>query len=152
MPEFIPRAPEQPAPPAPERTPEVPERLPEKPEQPLEPLPSGGMVAVATPLASAPQMAATPSALQQQVEHVLEEDLEEFYRALNPAEQASFRALGETTAVRITDLLQQVKVKVSQVLALIRHWLLALPGLNQYFVEQEAKIKAAKLIKLHTPK
>jgi len=87
--------------------------------------------------------------LQQEIESVLEENLSELFRELTPAQRVEFKNQGEVAAGRITKLLQQAKVKVSQILRLIREWLSSLPGINRYFIEQEAKIKADKIIKLH---
>jgi hypothetical protein len=87
--------------------------------------------------------------LQRQIEGVLAEGLEELYRALNPVEQEKFRKTGEVTAVKISLLLQKVKIKVSEILKLIRVWLSTIPGVNKYFIEQTSKIKADKIFKLH---
>jgi hypothetical protein len=101
----------------------------------------------ATGVAAAP--ARQIPALQQAVESVLEENLSSLFRELTPAQQIEFKNQGEVVAGRIAKLLQQAKVKVGQILRLIREWLGSLPGINKYFIEQEAKIKADKIIKLH---
>ncbi len=99
---------------------------------------------------SSPAQQPRLSPLEQKVEDNLAEGLEGLYRELNPAEQIAFKAGGESTAKKITLLLQQVKVKVGEVLKLIRLWLLNIPGVNKYFVEQTAKIKADKILKLRS--
>lgn len=101
------------------------------------------------PAAAAPLAVRPVSVLQQQVEDVLSEGLADLYRALDPAQQLEFKTKGEATAARISTLLQQVKVKVGEILGLIRDWLMSLPGINRYYAEQAAKIKADKIIKLH---
>jgi len=40
------------------------------------------------------------------------------------------------------------KIKARKVLHLIRDWLKIIPGINKYFLEQEAKIKTDKIIEL----
>ncbi len=95
--------------------------------------------------APAPHIA---TALEQSVEHVLEEGLEDMYRSLSPQDQERFRSKGEQTAGRIAALLQGVKVKVSEILKLIREWLFTIPGLNAFYMEQSAKIKAERVLKL----
>jgi hypothetical protein len=87
--------------------------------------------------------------LQRQIEVVLAEGLEDLYRALNPVEQEKFRKTGEITAVKISLLLQKVKIKVSEILKLIQEWLSTIPGVNKYFIEQTSKIKVDKIFKLH---
>ena len=89
---------------------------------------------------------------QKKVEQVLAQGLEQLYSELRPEDKVKFKTLGENTAKKITDLLQRTKVKISEILALIRQWLMSLSGVNRYFVEQEAKIKAEKLIKLRQEK
>ena len=45
-------------------------------------------------------------------------------------------------------LLGQVKVKIDQIVSVIRRWLMIIPGVNKFFIEQESKIKAQKLLLL----
>jgi len=143
-------------PPTPEKLPAV---IPETREQigvapwerpPVTPAGTETSAPAATPAppAPTPQPPGVISPLQQQVEQVLEQGLEGLYRDLTPQQQIDFKVRGETVARQLAVLLQQVKVKVSQVLKLIREWLMSIPGINRYFVEQEAKIKADKLLRL----
>ncbi|HLD86412.1 MAG TPA: hypothetical protein VJA28_03070 [Patescibacteria group bacterium] len=143
-----------------ERLPEVkPETLPEAPEKitndalaERSPEPA---VQAPGPAAAAPQppaVLAEPAVQQKKVEQVLAQGLEQLYSELRPEDKVKFKTLGENTAKKITDLLQRTKVKISEILALIRQWLMSLSGVNRYFVEQEAKIKAEKLIKLRQEK
>lgn len=102
---------------------------------------------VAPPQAAAPQPAAAakhPDVIA--VERILEENLEEIYQRLPAQKQAEFRVKGEETASKIVLLLQQAKLKVKHILDLIRDWLKLIPGVNKFFLEQEAKIKADKLL------
>lgn len=141
---------------APERAPEVqPDKVREALEQhgsrfeqhPEVPVP----VKEAPSAAPAPAMALpiNDSAQQlQQVEHVLAEGLEEIFATLPPGEQQKFKVAGEQAAQEVYGLLGQVKVKVSSIVDVIRRWLSTIPGVNKFFVEQEAKIKAQKLVSL----
>ncbi len=119
------------------------EQHPEVPTQAKE-LPS------TAPLPSAPVPApVTPAVAQlQQIEQVLADGLQDLYASLPPAEQQKFKVTGEQAAQQVQGLLSQVKVKVQQVIDVIRQWLGTLPGVNKFFVEQEAKIKAEKLVRL----
>lgn len=113
-----------------------------------EPFDSALPAAVVPSMPSAAPAISPETQLQKKVEQVLEEGLEQLYNELPQDDKVKFRRLGEETAVKITALLQQVKVKISQILSLIRRWLLSITGINRYFVEQEAKIKAEKILKL----
>ena len=91
------------------------------------------------------------SAAEQQLQHiesVLSEGFHDIFVALPPAEQQKFKVAGEQAAREVSGLLAQVKVKVEAVIAVLRRWLGTLPGVNKFFVEQEAKIKAEKLVRL----
>jgi len=89
---------------------------------------------------------------EKRVEAILSDHLEEIFMQMNPAEQAAFQKKGEETATAIAILLRDVRVKVKTVLDLIRDWLRMIPGVNKFFLEQEAKIKTDRMIALHEQK
>lgn len=122
------------------------EQHPEVPVQ-MKETPSNAPPAPATPL---PIDVATQQL--QQVEQVLAEGLQDIFASLPPAEQQKFKVAGEQAAQEVFSLLGQVKVKVSSIVDVIRRWLSTIPGVNKFFVEQEAKIKAQKLVSLTRPR
>lgn len=140
----------------PERPPEVkPEKVREALEQHgsrFEQHPEVSVQVKETPsIAPAPAMPlpiSAPDQQLQQVEQVLAEGLQDIFASLPPAEQQKFKVSGEQAAQEVDSLLRQVKVKVSAIVDVIRRWLSSIPGVNKFFVEQEAKIKAEKLVKL----
>jgi len=122
---------------------QAPERIVEKKEVKSEPS--------ATPQAVAPVVSRPKSEYQirsEQIEQILSDGLSETYLQMPPQVQAEFRAKGEETTRKINVLLGQAKVKIKKVAELIRNWLKIIPGVNRFFLEQEAKIKADKIIKL----
>ncbi|HDQ22414.1 MAG TPA: hypothetical protein ENN28_00375 [Candidatus Uhrbacteria bacterium] len=82
----------------------------------------------------------------EKIEDILEEDLEEIYFQMPPEKQAEFRQTGEETAGKIEALLHSTKIKIKKILDLIRDWLKIIPGVNKYFLDQEAKIKTDKIL------
>lgn len=84
-----------------------------------------------------------------EIERVMEQDLREAFNALTPVQKQEFKIKGEETAWRIRELLKRTHVKVKSVFKLIFEWLKMLPGINRFFLEQEAKIKTDKIIALH---
>ncbi|MFA6908758.1 MAG: hypothetical protein WC289_02620 [Patescibacteria group bacterium] len=120
------------------------ERMPTIGEQP-------GRVAVpvSVPPASVP---IEKSAIVREIESILSDGLQEIYMELPPEKQELFRRQGEETASKIVVLLQQVKVQVGKVVMLIRDWLKIIPGVNKFFLEQEAKIKTDQLLALRKSK
>lgn len=131
--------------------PSVPERFKERPvssgiEIPVQATPAP------TPAATASAPTTFVSAEAQQladIERILEEDLSDLYFRLPEDKKAEFRKQGEETAREINVLLSAAKIKVAKIVSLIRDWLKLIPGINRLFLEQEAKIKADRLLKLN---
>ncbi len=128
-----------------------PETWPEKKidigEQALLQVPVPATPGVSVPTPSAPSSLPVTS-LQSEVESILQEDLAELYRELSPVDQQVFKIKGEEVAGKITVLIKSVKVRIQDIMELIMGWLKMLPGVKNYFLEQEAKIKAEKILKL----
>lgn len=82
------------------------------------------------------------------VEKILEEGLGDAFQRLSPIAKQEFKIKGEKTAAKISELLRSTHVKVKKILRLIIEWLKILPGINRFFLEQEAKIKTDKIIEL----
>ncbi|PIS04582.1 MAG: hypothetical protein COT81_05800 [Candidatus Buchananbacteria bacterium CG10_big_fil_rev_8_21_14_0_10_42_9] len=82
------------------------------------------------------------------IENILEEDIAPLYQSLPADLKPKFKQKGEATAIAIADLLNQTKVRVKKIISLIKEWLKLVPGINRYFLEQEAKIKADKIMGL----
>lgn len=80
------------------------------------------------------------------IEKILEEDLESFYFSMPPEKQLAFKEKGEETASKIEKMVEAGKVIARSILKLIRAWLKIIPGVNKFFLEQEAKIKTDKLV------
>ena len=83
------------------------------------------------------------------VEKIMEEGLNEAYSRLSPIAQQEFKLKGEETAYKITELLKSAHVQVKKIFRLLLDWLKMLPGVNRFFLEQEAKIKTDKIIMLN---
>jgi hypothetical protein len=94
-------------------------------------------------------IAPTTSSVHQAIENILSEGLQEEYEQLDPTTQQRFRQVGEETATQIEVLLQSTKNQIQKIIMLITSWLKILPGVNSFFIQQEAKIKADKILKLH---
>lgn len=82
------------------------------------------------------------------VEHVLEDGMGETYAKLTPAAKQQFRSKGEVAAGRIRQMISRGHLKLKDVWKLIRDWLRVIPGASRFFVEQEAKIKTDRIIRL----
>jgi hypothetical protein len=82
------------------------------------------------------------------IDSILSEGLNEVFLKMSPQEQANFKKVGEETVVKINKLLLETKVKVNKIVALIRKWLKLIPGVNKFFLEQEVKIKADKIMRI----
>jgi len=100
------------------------------------------------PISPAASIMAPMAKQQKQVESILAKDLEEIYLNLAPDKREEFKKTGEETASKINQLLSKTKINVSEIIKLIKKWLSLIPGVNKYFLEKEAKIKAEELIRL----
>ena len=100
--------------------------------------------APAMPPAAMPAPAKDPETVA--IETILAEDLEEAYKTMTPAAQAKFRARGELVAQKIRVLVAKAHAHAKSVLRLIRDWLRLIPGMNRFFLDQEAKIKTDKIL------
>jgi hypothetical protein len=83
-----------------------------------------------------------------EVEKILEEGIGPFYASLPPEAKPVFKKRGEEVATRIADMVRHMHLKVRKAVRLITEWLKMIPGVNAYFLEQEAKIKADMLKQL----
>ncbi|MBU1039309.1 hypothetical protein KKC17_03775 [Patescibacteria group bacterium] len=139
-----------------------PDTLPEQPVKPeMDPLVKkaekpdqaeivGGVVLKPTPADGLGSVKPTDlTSFEKKVENVLEEDLADVYLSLSPDKQQEFKKAGEIAAKKISRLMRKVKISLSQIIKIIRQWLSVIPGVNKYFLEQTAKIKADKILKLH---
>lgn len=82
------------------------------------------------------------------VDSILSEGLDEVFLTMPPARQQEFKRVGEQTVVKISALLEKGGTKIYQIIDLIKGWLKLIPGVNRFFLEQEAKIKADKIIRI----
>lgn len=83
-----------------------------------------------------------------QVENVLAQDLGDIYEKLEPNLKSRFKNKGEEIARKIEMVISEGKAKIKQIFLWIKQWLKMIPGVNRFFLEQEAKIKADKIIAL----
>lgn len=85
---------------------------------------------------------------QKQIEKILAQGLEDIYLSLKPERQKKFKQAGEETAVKINKILVKAKINIGAIIKLIKKWLSLIPGVNKYFLEQEAKIRAEEIVKM----
>jgi len=83
-----------------------------------------------------------------EIEKIMEGDLQEAYNELTPIQKQEFKIKGEKVAYEIRDLMKRTHLKVKTVFKILLEWLRMLPGINRFFLEQEAKIKTDKILAL----
>ena len=113
--------------------------------------------ALATPPPSkttqpAPTPAVEKTETLAKIENILQDDMEDLYKSLDPKTQAAFKVKGEETANKIEQILNSVKIKVKKLVELLRDWLKIIPGINKLFLEQEVKIKVDQILALDETK
>lgn len=82
----------------------------------------------------------------EEIEEILAEDLTDIFLGLPESKRPAFKKKGEETAIKLWSLVHDGKAKVKTVLQIIKEWLKMVPGINKFFLEQESKIKADKLM------
>lgn len=83
-----------------------------------------------------------------QIEKIMETGLVDAFKAMTPIQKQAFKIKGEETAKKIKEQLSKSKVKIKNIFKLLVDWLKLIPGVNRFFIEQEAKIKADKIAAL----
>lgn len=83
-----------------------------------------------------------------EVEQILEDGLGQYYASLPEQAKPVFKKKGEEVAREISTMVRTFKVKFKRLVTIISNWLRTIPGVNKYFLEQEAKIKADRIIEL----
>lgn len=84
-----------------------------------------------------------------QIEQILSEHIDELYQSLPESQKPLFKEKGEEAAQKIDTILRGAKVRAKQILLIIVSWLSIIPGINKFFIEQQAEIKTNKLLALH---
>jgi len=83
-----------------------------------------------------------------QIDKILSEDMSDMFLNLPKDKQKEFKEEGERIVVKVSQLMEKAKVKVNKIIKLIKNWLGIIPNANKYYLEQEAKIKTDKILKL----
>lgn len=136
---------------APERSIEAPDTGAsfETPAAPAAERPASASVPVPAPSVVAPAARAVrKDPVLKDVEHVLEEGMEEIYRKMDPPHQRKFSKEGDRVAGVVSEMVRKAKVKSREVLKLITGWLRIIPHVNRYYLDQEAKLKTDKILEL----
>lgn len=98
--------------------------------------------------AQAPITIQTKDELVEEIEGLLSENLADDYMKMTPELKIKFKKKGEVTAIEISKILKSSKIKIKKIINLILDWLKLIPGVNKYFLAQEAKIKSDKVMML----
>ena len=83
-----------------------------------------------------------------EVERILEDGLGNYFNGLPEQAQTRFKKKGEEVAFQIAVMVRGFKVRARKVLQMIHDWLLTIPGVNKFFLEQESKIKTDRILAL----
>lgn len=88
-------------------------------------------------------------ARMKRIESILEKGLDDVYLAMPEENREKFKKEGEKTIEEINGLFEIGKATMKKIVNLIKKWLAVIPGVNRFFIEQEAKIKADEIINLN---
>lgn len=102
------------------------------------------------PLAAAPK--AEEKELEHKIQRILSEDIVDLYKNLPDEQKRVVLREGKYTIRTLIELVRRAKCRAKEIVELIRRWLQKIPGINRFFAEQEAKIKAQKIMMLRSKK
>ena len=108
--------------------------------------------AEALPQAAPAVLPIQKSPLLLEIESIMEENLREIYQNMPDELKLRFNSEGEKTAGEINNLMQSLKATAKKLIEVLKKWLLIIPGINKFFLEQEAKIKADKIMAIQLSK
>ena len=94
----------------------------------------------------------TQSEREKAIEKILENDMDDIYLGMRPEDREEFKTVGEKTVKQINQMIADGKLKFKKVIELIKKWLLVVPGMNRFFLEQEAKLKTDEIMKMTVDK
>ncbi len=103
---------------------------------------------VVPPARSRPPIALQKDPVVIEVEKILEDGIGSFYATMPEDAKTAFRQKGEAVALEISDMVRTFHVRFRRLISLIAGWLKTIPGVNRYFLAQEAKIKADRILEL----
>lgn len=88
----------------------------------------------------------------EKVEKILAEDMDNIFLSLDVNQQAEFKKRGEEVSRQITKILSKGSVSFKKIVNLIVSWLRIIPHVNRFYLEQEAKIKTDKIMRINSKK
>ncbi|MCE9586351.1 hypothetical protein K8R04_03475 [Candidatus Uhrbacteria bacterium] len=125
------------------------ERKDEFLEKPAEDAPTTTVAAGSTAVPVAEAAPAVPAdEVMIEVEKIMEDGLGDYVESMPEDARQRFLAKGRDVSTQIAVMVRELKVEIRRVVSLISDWLLTIPGVNRYFLEQEAKIKTDRIISL----
>lgn len=92
----------------------------------------------------------TSSQLREEaIDRLLSDGLSDIFIKMPPIKQQEFKTEGEKTVKKINKLIEKGKLNLNSLVKMIRKWLSIIPGVNRFFLEQDAKIKADKIMEIN---
>ncbi|MBL7053670.1 hypothetical protein ISS06_00505 [Patescibacteria group bacterium] len=80
------------------------------------------------------------------IEDILADGVDLIYDELPNDVKKEFKKQGEETAFKIDEIISKTKIAIYKIIGLIKKWLIIIPGVNKFFLEQETKIKTEKIL------
>lgn len=114
----------------------------------LEPAPTTVVAPQAGQATQAPAQEAVKDEVTIEVEKILEYGLGDYIPDMPEEARERFLKKGGEVAAQLSVMVRTLNVQVSLVVGLIKEWLLTIPGVNRYYIEQEAKIKTDQIVEL----
>jgi len=104
--------------------------------------------APATTVTAAPSAVAGKDEVVIEVEKILEDGIGPYFSSLPEDARPLFKKKGEEVAGQLSEMVRTFHFNLRRAYQLITDWLKTIPGVNKFFLEQEAKIKTDRILAL----
>lgn len=94
------------------------------------------------------QIEAIKDDVYEEVEKIVEDGLGAFVETMEPSARERFLKKGRDVTAIIAGMVRSMHIKTKEVFRLLKEWLLTIPGVNKFFLEQEVKIKTDRILEL----
>lgn len=84
----------------------------------------------------------------EEVEKIVEDGLGPFVETMEAGAKDRFLKKGRDVTAIIAGMVRGMHIKTKEVFRLLKEWLLTIPGVNKFFLEQEVKIKTDRIVEL----
>lgn len=119
-----------------------------KEQAPITDANAGTTPVLASDQPAAAAMSDTKDQVYEEVASIVQDGIEQMTATMEPTAKERFLKKGQEITFIIASMVRGFHVKAKEVLRLLKEWILTIPGVNKFFLEQEVKIKTDRIVEL----